>query len=92
MSNLKLQFPKEITITPTFNNLGVIQTLTFAPNDALRVIPDGQLKDTITIENKKGAALPSTGGIGTTIFYIVGGALMVGALILLLTKKKMANK
>ena len=35
--------------------------------------------------------LPGTGGIGTTIFYVVGGGLMVAAAILLITKKRMEN-
>ncbi len=42
--------------------------------------------------NRKGSSLPSTGGIGTTIFYVVGGILMAVAAILLITKKKMSNK
>lgn len=46
----------------------------------------------ITIANNKGGSLPSTGGIGTTIFYVVGGILMAVAAILLITKKKMSNK
>ena len=46
----------------------------------------------VNVANSTGTELPETGGIGTTIFYIVGGALMIGALVLLLTKKKMANK
>ena len=44
------------------------------------------------IENNKGTLLPSTGGIGTTIFYVIGGGLMVAAAILLITKKRMENK
>lgn len=46
------------------------------------------------IVNKKagGITLPSTGGIGTTIFYVVGGGLMVAAIVLLVTKKRMENK
>lgn len=46
------------------------------------------------IINKKagGITLPSTGGIGTTIFYVVGGGLMVAAIVLLVTKKRMENK
>ena len=44
------------------------------------------------IENNKGTILPSTGGIGTTIFYLVGGGLMVAAAVLLITKKRMENK
>ena len=46
----------------------------------------------MTIKNSKGAVLPSTGGIGTTIFYVVGGGLMVAAAVLLITKKRMENK
>lgn len=42
-----------------------------------------------TVMNKSGATLPSTGGIGTTIFYVVGGVLMAGAFVLLITKKRM---
>ena len=46
-----------------------------------------------TIVNKAGGiTLPSTGGIGTTIFYVVGGGLMVAAIVLLVTKKRMENK
>lgn len=51
------------------------------------------LKDgvyTVTIENQKGAVLPSTGGMGTTIFYLIGGALVLGAVVLLITKKRMS--
>ena len=44
------------------------------------------------IENQSGAQLPSTGGIGTTIFYVIGGGLMVAAAILLITKKRMENR
>lgn len=43
------------------------------------------------INNQSGTELPSTGGIGTTIFYIVGGVLVVGAVVLLVTKKRMNN-
>ena len=39
-----------------------------------------------------GITLPSTGGIGTTIFYVVGGGLMVAAIVLLVTKKRMENR
>ena len=43
---------------------------------------------TTTIKNTKGTLLPSTGGIGTRIFYIVGGILMVSAGIVLVTKAR----
>ncbi len=44
------------------------------------------------IVNNTGTELPSTGGIGTTIFYIIGGILVVGAAILLITKKRMSKE
>jgi len=44
-----------------------------------------------TIVNLTGATLPSTGGIGTTIFHIAGAALVLGAGILLISKKRMNN-
>lgn len=44
-----------------------------------------------TIVNKTGTLLPETGGIGTTIFYVVGGMLMLAAFVLLITKKRMAS-
>jgi len=43
------------------------------------------------VVNNKGAVLPSTGGIGTTIFYVVGGVLVLAAIILLVTKKRMSE-
>ncbi len=48
--------------------------------------------DRVEVENKTGTTLPSTGGIGTTLFYVVGGGLMVAAIVLLVTKKRMENK
>ena len=45
-----------------------------------------------TVVNKQGSTLPSTGGIGTTIFYVVGVVLMLGAGVLLITKRRMSAK
>ena len=46
----------------------------------------------VEVENNLGTTLPSTGGMGTTLFYVVGGGLMVAAIVLLVTKKRMENK
>lgn len=43
-----------------------------------------------SVENNKGTLLPSTGGTGTTVFYIVGGILVLIAVVLLVTKKRMS--
>ena len=45
----------------------------------------------IYISNNAGATLPETGGIGTTLFYVIGGLLVVGAGVLLVTKKRMGK-
>ena len=47
---------------------------------------------TTDVINKSGTTLPSTGGMGTTVFYVVGGGLMAVAVVLLVTKKRMENK
>ena len=44
------------------------------------------------VANYTGTVLPSTGGIGTTIFYVVGGLLVAGAGIVLITKKRMKKE
>lgn len=51
-------------------------------------VPDEDKK--IEVENKTGSELPSTGGIGTTLFYVIGGLLMVGAVVVMVTKKRIS--
>lgn len=48
-----------------------------------------QYIQTVEVPNKAGAVLPSTGGIGTTIFYVLGSILALGAAVLLIVKKRM---
>ena len=47
---------------------------------------------TVEISNNSGTELPSTGGMGTTIFYVLGSVLVIGAAVLLITRKRMSNK
>ena len=61
---------------------GETATFTFSANK-----DDGSISTSVV--NKKGSTLPETGGIGTTIFYIVGVVLVLGAGVLLVTKKRM---
>ncbi len=78
----KLAAPVKVTITATINtatNVGTA-TVTYGENST----------GTVKIENKTGVELPSTGGVGTTIFYVIGGLLMAVAVVLLVTKKKMS--
>ena len=51
-----------------------------------------KLSVTAEVANKTGTTLPSTGGMGTTIFYVLGSALVLGAVVLLVTKKRMSTK
>lgn len=46
----------------------------------------------VHVINKNGTMLPETGGIGTTIFYVVGGILVAGSVVFLVTKKRMSSK
>lgn len=45
-----------------------------------------------TVENNIGATLPETGGVGTTLFYVIGGILVLGAVVVLITRKRMSNE
>jgi fimbrial isopeptide formation D2 family protein/LPXTG-motif cell wall-anchored protein len=51
----------------------------------------GSGKFTFNVENGQGTTLPSTGGIGTTIFYVAGSIMVLAAAILLITKRRMGN-
>ena len=74
--------------TPVLENLNgnkISGEITFASNTA-----DGSLSANVI--NNKGAELPSTGGMGTTIFYVVGSILVLAAVVLLVTKKRMSGE
>lgn len=46
----------------------------------------------VHVINYTGTELPSTGGIGTTIFYVAGSVLVLAAAVLLITKKRMSEE
>lgn len=85
---------KETTTPEGFTPCSVIPPVTITANHNGNHVELDSSKLSTTIINKKagGITLPSTGGIGTTIFYVVGGGLMVAAIVLLVTKKRMENK
>ena len=73
---------EETTVPAGYNKLAQRQavSITTGATDAVEV----------DVVNQAGSALPSTGGMGTTLFYVIGGLLMTGAAVLLITKKRMA--
>lgn len=82
----------KITIDAKYSTDGKITALTVTVDDVKTSNGDmasGELE--VTVENFSGVELPSTGGIGTTIFYTLGGLLAVGAAVFLVTKKRMSG-
>ena len=85
---------EETYTLPGYNLLSGTISAVIAENGIVTYDYSGDKTDaanTIVIENKSGAELPSTGGMGTTIFYTLGGVLVVAAGVLLVTKKRMNN-
>ena len=78
-------------ITTEVDNDQTSQTgkkITFATNNPkIQVESDNTLE--LKVENQKGTELPSTGGIGTTMFYVIGTVLVLGAAVLLISKRRM---
>ena len=75
-----------------YNKLAAPVTIVIGKNGVVNGTTEApQGVDEVKVLNQSGTELPSTGGIGTTIFYIVGGVLVVGAVVLLVTKKRMNN-
>ena len=80
--------PTKIKISNTYSTDGATAN---APKISIN---DGASSESMTVKvlNNAGTTLPGTGGIGTTIFYVIGGGLMVAAAVLLVAKKRMENK
>lgn len=70
-----------------YNRLEEPVTVTVAGSDA----DPTSLTVNEKVENSAGTLLPSTGGMGTTVFYVLGAVLVVGAGVLLITKKRMSD-
>ena len=84
----KLAGPVKVEISHTVTGEGakMTHTLKQGTTDVEKV----EEVDEVKIENKSGTELPGTGGIGTTIFYVLGSILVIGAVVLLITKKRMS--
>ena len=80
-----------------YNKLNELQTVNLGENGFEPKASVDTTNKTYTtggygVENNAGTVLPGTGGIGTTVFYLIGGGLMVAAAVLLIAKKRMENK
>lgn len=85
---------KETETLPGYNLLNDTITAVIAEDGTVTykyTSSEGDGANNIEIVNESGAILPGTGGMGTTIFYVVGGTLVVAAAVLLITKKRMHN-
>lgn len=82
----KVDNPKLKTLTVTPEEAGFTVTTTKIEGDDQHITTDGIISGKIL--NEKGSVLPSTGGIGTTIFYVLGGLLIFGAGIVLVARRK----
>ena len=71
---------------------GQVDSLTITVNGGTAHEGSDDGKVTMTVVNNQGATLPETGGIGTTIFYVLGGFMVVAATVLLISKKRMASE
>lgn len=84
----KLKEPVKVKIEANYNANGTLNTT--AADCKLKQDAEGKHYYQVeSIANKAGAVLPSTGGIGTTIFYVLGSILALGAAVLLIAKKRM---
>ena len=86
----KLTEPIEVEITATTSVTSGSETVQYKNSSETSYTPATDA--TVKVLNKAGTQLPSTGGIGTTLFYVIGGGLMAVATVLLVTKKRMNNK
>lgn len=82
----------ELSTLSGYNLLAGPVEFTIANADNLYSLNAEGVTDNNVIENNMGTLLPSTGGMGTTLFYIVGGLMVVCAGVVLVTKKRMGNK
>ena len=83
---------KETKAPDGYNLLGEPVTVTIANNGDVSVRGEILANKTVNVENQSGSELPSTGGMGTKIFYVLGGILVIGAGILLVARRRMSVK
>ena len=84
---------KETAAPAGYNMLAAPVTIVIGENGVVNGTTEApQGVDEVKVLNQTGALLPSTGGMGTTVFYVLGGALVLAAVVLLVTRKRMSSK
>lgn len=83
---------KETEAPAGYNKLGTIVKVTIDHEGKITVDDSADKTDLVKVNNNSGTELPSTGGTGTTIFYVLGSILVIGAGVLLVTKKRMNDR
>lgn len=90
-----------VVITATYGDKGILESYTItidnkstdhysATTSKIDSVVKSADNTSFPIVNTKGTELPSTGGMGTTLFYIIGGVLVLGAGVLLVTRRRMS--
>lgn len=91
-----IYYLKEIEAPKGYNKLANPIKITISQNDAknqvVTVGDDTNPVDEVGVENKTGTVLPSTGGAGTTMIYLVGAVLVLGSGVVLATKRRVKGK
>lgn len=80
---------KEIEAPKGYNLLRTPITVVVTAKGEIKV--DGKTVKRVEVQNNKGSLLPSTGGMGTTLIYVVGSILVLASAIVLFSKKKEGN-
>lgn len=82
---------KETEAPKGYNLLKTIQKIEILEDGSIK-LNDTENKGNVRVQNNKGSLLPSTGGMGTTLIYLIGGALVLGSGIVLANKKRAKAK
>ena len=72
-----------------YNKLSEPVKIVIAENGTITIGESTSTVNQVEVENNTGSILPSTGGMGTTLFYIFGAILVIGSGVVLITKKRM---
>ncbi len=91
LQEIKAPAGYNLLTTPTDLVIKAVHEEEADKNNAKTVFAEDSVTS-VNVENQRGSTLPETGGMGTTLFYLIGGILVAAAVVLLVTKKRMTNE